>query len=157
MIRELVQQALDFCVEKNPHLTDKEGLVSLLLREDSWAHSVFRYALAMRICEYLSIHHQELEEIYLTGSTLDNRARFTSDIDLIIKTNESSEAVIDTLRRLDNDILIYYRSLLGQPVKRMYQILDSEIVSFQKEGLKEVKGRLFAPPLLVWHRSFSSN
>jgi len=159
MTRELVQQALDFCVGKNTKLTDRESVVSMLLKKDSWTHSTFRYALAKGICQYLGIHYGELEEVYLTGSTLENRAQFTSDIDLIIKTKRNSEAVVNTLRRLDNDIMIYYRSILGQQVKRMHRILDVELIPLQKgeKSEKNMKGRLFYPLLRIWQRSFNSN
>ncbi len=42
MIWELIKQALDFCVEKNPRLKDRESVVNLLLEEDSWVHSTLR-------------------------------------------------------------------------------------------------------------------
>jgi len=96
------------------------------------------------------MHHQELEQVYLTGSTAEDRAGFTSDIDLIIKA-ENNEALIDTLRRLDNDIMIYYRSLLQQHVKKMHQILSPEFI-YEKESLERIKGQIFHPPLLIWHR-----
>lgn len=150
MIWELIKQALDFCVEKNPRLKDRESVVNLLLEEDSWVHSTFRYALSKEICLFLSIHHQELEQVYLTGSTVEDRAGFTSDIDLIIEA-ENNEALADTLRRLDNDIMIYYRPLLQQHVKKMHQILSPEFI-YKKETLERIKGQIFHPPLLIWHR-----
>jgi len=149
MIWELVQQALDFCVEKTPHLRDRGSVVDLLLKEDSWVHSTFRYALSKGICTFLSMHHQELEQVYLTGSTVEDRAGFTSDIDLIIKA-EKNEALTDTLRRLDSDIMVYYRSLLQQHVKKMHQILSPEFV-YGKEALERIKGQIFNPPFLIWH------
>ncbi|MBE0477823.1 nucleotidyltransferase domain-containing protein [Candidatus Aerophobetes bacterium] len=153
MIRELVQQALDFCTEKNPYLEDRQAVVGMLLKDDSWTHSVFRYALAIRISQYLGAHYQELKQVYLVGSTLENRAKFTSDIDLIIRVESDSKAVVNTLRRVDNDIMIYYRSLLGDEVKKMYKILDLEFVFFEEEKkLKKIKGWVFHPPLLVWHQ-----
>ena len=153
MVWELIRQALDFCVGKNPHLKDRESVVNLLLEEDSWVHSTFRYAISKGICAFLGMHHQELEEVYLTGSTVEDTAGFTSDIDLIIKA-ENNEALVDTLRRLDNDIMIYYRSLLQQHVKKMHQILSPEFI-YEKETLERIKGQIFHPPLLIWHRGFS--
>jgi hypothetical protein len=154
MAWELIRQALDFCVGKNPHLKDRESVVNLLLEEDSWVHSTFRYALSRGICAFLGMHHQELEEVYLTGSTVEDTAGFTSDIDLIIKA-ENNEALADTLRRLDNDIMIYYRSLLKEQVKKMHRILSLEFI--HKEKLERIKGQPFHPPLLIWHRGFSCN
>ena len=84
MVWELIRQALDFCLGKNPHLKDRESVVNLLLEEDSWVHSTFRYAISKGICAFLGMHHQELEEVYLTGSTVEDTAGFTSDIDLIM-------------------------------------------------------------------------
>jgi len=155
MAWKLIRQALDFCVGKNSHLKDRESVVNLLLEEDSWVHSTFRYALSKGICAFLGMHHQELEEVYLTGSTVEDTAGFTSDIDLIIKA-ENNETLTDTLRRLDNDIMIYYRSLLQQHVKKMHQILSPEFI-YEKETLERIKGQLFHPPLLIWHRGFSCN
>ena len=158
MIRELVQKALDFCVEKNTCLKNRKTVVNMLLQEDNWVHSTFRYALGRKICEHLGIYCGELEEIYLTGSTLDDRAGFTSDVDLIVNVRENSRALIDTLRRLDNDIMIYYRSLLGERARGMHRILDPEIILLKKkESLSKTKGRLFHPPLLIWRRNFSPN
>ncbi len=101
MIPELIQQALDFCVEKSPRLKHREEVVNLLLKGDNWTHSTLRYALSKGICEYLSMYHQELEQVYLTGSTVEDRAGLTSDIDLIIKA-KTREALANTLRKLDN-------------------------------------------------------
>ena len=158
MIRELVQKALDFCVEKNTCLKNKEGVVNMLLQEDNWVHSTFRYALGRNICEHLGIYCGELEEIYLTGSTLDNRAGFTSDVDLVVKVRGDSRALIDTLRRLDSDIMIYYRSLLGERVREMRRILNAEFVPLRgDESFVKKKRRLFHPPLLIWRRNFNSN
>lgn len=149
MIKEFVEQSLDFCIKKNPHLKSRRGVVDMLVREDNLVHSSFRYALSRRICEYLASYHQELEKIYLTGSTLEDRAGFTSDIDLIIKIRKKSKAVMATLRRLDSDIIIYYRSLLGRQAKKMHKILDPQFISL-KEDLEKIEGRLFHPPLLIW-------
>lgn len=153
MVWELIRQSLDFCVGKDLQLKDRESVVNLLLEEDSWVHSTFRYALSEGICAFLGIHHQELEEVYLTGSTVEGTAGFTSDIDLIIKA-ENDQALTDTLRRLDNDIMIYYRSLLKEQVKKMHTILSLEFIH-EEEKLERIKGQLFHPPLLIWHRGFS--
>lgn len=153
-IVQTFSQAIDYCAKKLGK--SPEEVLELLARGDSWAHSSFRYALTIQIGQYLSRLGTVVRSIYIYGSCMEDGARLTSDIDIIIWVNEKTDAIAFLLERLNLFISSYYRSLLGDKASRMARMLDIHVVDDQevkaRVGYGAFLGSLYAKPVEIWSR-----
>lgn len=90
-----------------------DALVSALRSGDPWAHSLFRYALAQELCLYLAQLCPSIRRVYVYGSTVDNRAGPSSDVDIIVWVRRKLSALDNLLWQLDALLLRGYRALAG--------------------------------------------
>jgi len=153
-IAHAFSQAIGYCAKKRGK--SAEEIFDLLSQGDCWVHSTFRYALTIQICYYLSRLGTVVRSVYIYGSCMEDSARPTSDIDIIIWVNEKTDAIAFLLERLNLFISSHYRALLGDKAGRMARMLDIHVVDDQevkaRAGYGAVLGSLYTRPVKIWSR-----
>lgn len=154
-VMKIVPEAILFCCQKE-HTTE-ETFFRNLQAGDEATHSRLRYALAKGIAGYLGSFDDNLQSVYVYGSTMDDNAGLSSDIDLIIRVKTKNSETKRALEILDSYLLISYRILLDNDEYRMNCMLDVHLVD---EG--EVQHRIdyssiisshHTVPVKVWSRA----
>lgn len=147
-------RALAFCAKKLGKSQDE--VVRLLAQGDRWVHSTLRYALVTQVCQYLSRLGTVVRSVYIYGSCMEDRAKPSSDVDIIIWVNEKTDALAVLLEQLNLLISGYYRALLGDKASRMARMLDIHLVDDReveaREGYGAVLGSVYTSPVQVWAR-----
>jgi predicted nucleotidyltransferase len=151
---QVFSQAIGYCAEKLNK--SSEETLALLEQGDLWVHSTFRFALAVQICPYLGRLGTAVRSIYIYGSCMEDRAKPTSDIDMIIWANEKNDAITFLLERLNLLVSSYYKSLLGDKASAMRWMLDIHVVDDQEVqeniGYATVLRSLYTMPVKIWNR-----
>ncbi|MDW7649916.1 MAG: nucleotidyltransferase domain-containing protein [Bacillota bacterium] len=154
-IMKIVPEAIRFCCQKE-HMTE-ETFFRNLQAGDEATHSRLRYALAKGISGYLGSFDDNLQSVYVYGSTMDDNAGLSSDIDLIIQVKCKNGETKRALEILDSYLLISYRILLGNDEYRMNCMLDVHIVDEQDIKERTDYGCLISSqhtiPVKVWSRA----
>ncbi|MFQ6084202.1 MAG: nucleotidyltransferase domain-containing protein [Candidatus Aminicenantia bacterium] len=153
-IKDMFDNALSFCCEKF-NLINKSQILELLYQGDNWTHSTFRYGLAKQVASYLNeIANNSIKAVYVYGTILEDRASFTSDIDMIVHSNNKSPEFQQAIKNLDKEILEYYKDLMKGKCEAMGHILDIHIVDDkeieQKKGYGAVITSLINTPIRIW-------
>ena len=149
VVERFVESALAYCVEKHGRLKNRREAIQRLLEEDREVHSVFRYALGRSVCDYLAQQNETVDACYLTGSLCNDRAGVTSDVDMILESRYFPVALAATLQRVNRDLLVYYRGLVGARARHMRSMLDPQFVTLARNRNHR---RRFSRPLLMWRR-----
>jgi hypothetical protein len=98
------------------------------LREgDAYLHAEYRVALAWAVHHHLRKAHPQIEDVFVVGSALEERARRTSDLDLVILGAVFTEADEDALCDLNRSISEAYRRTVGG-VPPDFELLDLHLV-----------------------------
>lgn len=130
------------------------GVVEALRAEDPWAHSAFRYALAQELCRYLADLGPTFRAVYIYGSTVENRARPASDVDIIVWVQHKTDTVESLLRRLDHLLANGYRTLAGceHPEHLFdFHLVDDADVELGR-GYGAVVRSVWTASMCLWHR-----
>ncbi|HWH08509.1 MAG TPA: nucleotidyltransferase domain-containing protein [Candidatus Thermoplasmatota archaeon] len=123
------------------HLIIEASLIALSAREriplreaaqrlrdgDPYLHAEYRLALAWAVHHHLRKAHPGIEEVYVIGSTLEDRARRTSDLDLVILGAAFNETDEDALCEMNRSISEAYRQTVGG-VPPDFELLDLHLV-----------------------------
>ena len=150
----IVQEAIKFsCVkerltEEDFYRTLKEG------QEDT--HSRFRYALARGISSYLGHIDDNLESVYLYGSTMVANANTASDIDLLVKVKSKDSKTRRVLELLDGCLIFAYKLLLIGLQININCMLDAHLIDDEDIKSRKDYGSLitsfYTKPIKVWSR-----
>ena len=153
-IMEIMAEAVRFCCRKE-HLSQEQFLRDILSGQVN-AHSRLRYALAKGISRYLGSMDDNLESVYVYGSTMSDNAGCSSDIDLIVKVKSKEGKTRRALEILDTYLRVSYKILLADddlPMKCMLdvQIIDQNDIE-QKINYGSVISSRTIAPVKVWSR-----
>jgi len=133
---KIIEDALQFCSRK---ANSKASAILKDLRSNNrWTHSTFRYCIARTISGYLLAKYSNLKDAYIFGSTLEDRAGSSSDIDIILVCKKKDAALVRDIEKLDVEILNAYRRLVGNGTSGLRRLLDINVV--ESRDLKEKKG-----------------
>ncbi|MEW6456569.1 MAG: hypothetical protein AB1410_07660 [Acidobacteriota bacterium] len=154
-IKMMFDNALSFCVEKT-----KQGrnlILTSLHQGDKKTHSSFRYALAKQIVSYLNnTVNSCIKAAYIYGTVLEDRASFTSDIDMIIHINNGKEKLQQAIKKLDKKMLEHYKNFMGDRCEEMGHFLDIHIVNdreiIERKGYGAMVTSIETPPIKIWTR-----
>lgn len=103
------------------------------LREgDPRLHAEYRVALAWAVHHHLRKAHPQVADVFVIGSSLEEHARRTSDLDLVIVGAAFSDAEEDALCELNRSISAAYGEVVGG-VPQDFQLLDLHLVPSGKE------------------------
>jgi predicted nucleotidyltransferase len=84
-IRQMMESALEFCaLRSNQPVTE---IRKLIISNNLWANSTLRYALAKEIKKTLS-SDPLVKDLFIYGSVMEDRARLTSDINLVLHVED---------------------------------------------------------------------
>ena len=129
-------------------------LLAALHAGDPVAHSYFRYAVAEEICRRLACLGSVFRAVYIYGSTVDNRARPNSDVDIIAWVHRKTDAIENLLALVDLSLAKAYRGLMGSGEPK--HLLDVHLVDDEDvergRGYGGVIRSLWTAPICMWHR-----
>ena len=87
-LEHMMDSSVKFCAQRsNKPTSDVEKLIR---KSDRWANSTFRYAIAKEIRAALA-RNPKFRDLYIMGSVMEDRARLTSDINLILHVEDTKE------------------------------------------------------------------
>lgn len=157
-IMEIMAEAVRFSCRKE-QLSQDQFLKRLLSGQEN-AHSRLRYALAKGISRYLGSMDDNLESVYVYGSTMADNAGSSSDIDLIVKVKSKNGQTRRAFEILDTYLRVSYKILLADddlPMKCMLdvQIIDQNDIE-QKINYGSVISSRSIAPVKVWSREQAS-
>ncbi|MDH5781809.1 MAG: hypothetical protein OEZ07_04485 [Dehalococcoidia bacterium] len=127
----IFKQAILFCSEKLNETN--EEILNLLRKGDSWFYSALRYALAKKFCRYIEVENITLKPVYIYGSSLEDTAPFTSNIDLILWVSQKAENLDSFLKDMDRCLAEHYSAIMGSSTKNVEGLLDFKAVDNEEE------------------------
>lgn len=152
---KIIIEAVSFCCAME-HLTEKSFFKALKNGKED-IHSRLRYALAKGISNYLGKIDENLESVYVYGSTANDNARLSSDIDLIVKVKSKNGSTGKALKILDSCLLINYKILMADDQVRMSYMLDVHMIDESDVQQRNRYGSLLSfshtAPIKVWSRA----
>lgn len=98
-----------------------------LAEGDARLHAEYRVALAWAVHHHLRKSHPQVEDVYVIGSSLEEHARRTSDLDLVILGASFSGEEEDALCELNRSVSAAYRDVVGG-LPADFQLLDLHLV-----------------------------
>jgi predicted nucleotidyltransferase len=151
-IKDMFNNALSFCCEKSN--LKAHQILNLLHLGNNWVHSTFRYGLAKQVAFYLNEVTNNIKAVYVYGTILEDKASFTSDIDMIIHSKNKNTDLSLVIKNLDKEILKYYKGLMNGQCEGMGHMLDIHIVDDeeidQRRGYGAVITSLANHPIRIW-------
>jgi len=148
---KFVEEALESCRGKANGKASR--IMDYLRSGDAWAHSTFRYCLARRISVYLRATCPGVKAVYIFGSTMDDRAGITSDIDLLVVVRNRNRRLIRRIGELKTAVLGAYKGLIGNGTSALAEILDISILeeeeSVKRTGCASLIHSVHSPALLL--------
>ena len=105
-IAKLMNDAFEFTAARSKKSTDE--VKQQMMDGDLWANSTFRYALAKGIRKNLSANPM-VQDLYVYGSVMDDQARMTSDINLILHVKEDKTNFESWIELLDEGLVEQFR------------------------------------------------
>lgn len=146
----MVSGALRFCLGKTGS-GSASGVKKNLRAGDALAHSVLRYGLARQISDDLTSGPYGVSAVYVYGSTMEDRARATSDIDLLVIVRKKGPELLKHINELKPGILGAYKKLAGNAASGLRDILDVHIADEgevrDKKGYASLVTSPFTPVL----------
>ena len=151
-----VQEAFDhvFTRCRARGLGGTNQLLLALRAGDPVAHSSFRYAIAEEVSRQLSSLGAAFRAVYIYGSTVENRARPNSDVDIIAWVHRKTDTIRTFLALVDLSLAKAYRGLMGsEEPKHLLDVhlVDDEDVELGR-GYGAVIRSLWTAPICMWHR-----
>lgn len=101
--------------------------VQALREGDARLHAEYRVALAWAVHHHVRKSHPHVEDVYVIGSSLEERARRTSDLDLVIFGASFSPEDERALRELNRAVSAAYGEMVGG-VPEGFELLDLHLV-----------------------------
>ena len=150
----LLKSAISCCARQ---LNLDEQNVHQQLRDSSCqVHSLLRYTVAKRVANYLGQLDGGIRGVYLYGSAMNDTARSSSDIDLIVLVERKLDQARTLLQQLDLALLTSYRALIGTaPLPR--SLLDVHLVDMEEEKTRRSYGAVIhslqTSPVCLWRRT----
>ncbi len=148
LVKQAVERASAMMVSRPDNLCDG------LRAGDPWVHSRFRYALAEELCGYLSQLGPTFKAVYVYGSVMEDGARATSDLDIVLWVSKKSEAAVSLMGLLDALATKRYADLCPDAAPRHLfdaHLVDDEDVRLRR-GYGTVVSSLHTAPVCLWKR-----
>lgn len=99
-----------------------------LAEGDPRLHAEYRVALAWAVHHHLRRTHPQVEDVYVIGSTLEDHARRSSDLDLVVLGPSFSDDDEDALNEMNRSISAAYREVVGG-LPSDFELLDLHVVT----------------------------
>jgi len=151
---DFFESSLSYCSEKCYY--SRRQVLQLLRRNCPTVHSRVRYAVAREFGRYLGENYGDVRAVYVYGSTMQDKAGKTSDIDLIILVTQKTANLVQLIRQLNEKLMDQYRYLLDDSTLPLHCMLDAHIVDdsdvVSRQGYGTVISSIFNPPTKIWGR-----
>lgn len=136
----LLNAALAFTAERGKR-TEDETIVRMK-GNDLWTNSTFRYALAKQIAAGLN-GNSIFRALYVYGDVMEDRARLTSDVDMILHVADDKANFEAWIELLDEELVKLFRSRfgLGEGVRTL---LDCHVVTDEEVSRRAGYGAMLS-------------
>lgn len=141
-LEQMVDAAEKFCTIRSDKPTVE--IVKLISSGDLWANSTLRYALAKEIKKTLSAD-PGVRDLYVFGSVMEDRARLTSNINLILHVEDKKEDYQYWLILMDEGLVKIFRARYGLG-KDFRTLLDCHVVNEEGVSSRAGYGALLTSP-----------
>ena len=130
--------ALELCSIRSGKPT--EDILDLIRDNDVWANSTLRYAIAKEIRKALRAN-PKVRDLYTMGSVMEDRAKLTSDIDMVLHVESGKKNFETWLAGLDESLLKLFREHFDLD-ERFRSLLDCRVVTDEEVSSKIGYGSL---------------
>lgn len=137
-LEAMMDAALHFCTLRANKPVGE--VIRRIRRSDLWANSTLRYALAKEIRKLL-LSDPEVRDVYLMGSVIEDQARLSSDIDLILHVHDEKEKYETWLLLIDKGLTERFRKRFGLH-KDFTSLIDYHVVNDEDVSCKNGYGSL---------------
>lgn len=137
-LERLMDDALEFCSLRAKKQVPE--IIEKIKKDDLWANSTLRYALAKEIGKTLS-KDSNFRDLYIQGSVMEDRARMTSDIDLILHVKGEKSNFETWIVALDDGLVQMFHDLFGLR-EGFRSLLDCHVVTDEDVSRKSGYGAL---------------
>ena len=148
---DVLANAVDFCSVKLGVSSD--AVHRALAAGESTVHSLVRYAVAKQLARYLGGLSSGFRGIYLYGSTMNDSAEASSDIDLLVVVEQKTDQASALLLRLDDALVGSFHRLLDCSICPI-SLLDVHLVDIEEahrcRGYGSVLSSIEASPVCLW-------
>ena len=147
----VVADALSRCAQRIG--CGDETFLERLLQGDHASHSLLRYEVAKRLADHLGRLGEGLNEVFVYGSTMTDRAVPCSDIDMLVVLERKSDQAMTLIGRIDLALSAGFRSLLPEcrtPDSLLDIHLLDEAEAKTRRGYGAVLNSVQASPVCLW-------
>lgn len=110
MAVSLMESALAFTTKRSSE--DSAAVIEKMRKNDEWMNSTWRYALAKALADTLR-SNPDFVNLHVSGSVVNDSARLTSDINLIMHVREDGESFERWVAVLDQQLTAEFRKVFG--------------------------------------------
>jgi hypothetical protein len=147
----LMERAIAQCARRRGEPPD--SLIEHLRRGDPEVHSLFRYALAKELGQYLGGLGASFRALYVYGSSMGAASSPCSDIDILAVVERRRDEVVRLFLRVDLALAACYRQLL-HGAQAPASLLDVHILDAREERERRGYGALLTGlgtcPVCLW-------
>jgi predicted nucleotidyltransferase len=139
-VNHLITSAFDFCAKRSE--TDVKEIKNQMKAGSLWANSTFRYALAKGIRSLLK-NDTNFHDLYLFGSVMEDQARLTSNINMVLHVGELKEAYETWILALNENLVNTFRSEF-EVADGFVTMLDCHVVTDEEVSRRAGYGSMLA-------------
>ena len=137
-VAAMLDAAFNFCTVRSGKPAD--AVLALVRKADVWANSTLRYAIAKEIRRELQAD-PKVRDLYSMGSVMEDQARLTSDIDMVLHVESDKEDFEAWLALLDEGLVKLFRERFGLG-EGFRTLIDCHVVTDEEVSRKAGYGSL---------------
>lgn len=139
-VNHLLENAYGFCAERCE--AKVEEIKNQMKAGNLWANSTFRYALAKGIRSLLK-NDINFHDLYLFGSVMEDQARLTSNINMVLHVSEQKETFETWILALNENLVETFKSEFNVP-NGFLTLLDCHVVTDEEISRRAGYGAMLA-------------
>jgi len=152
-VDDILARAVEYAGKKLGGISEDQ-VKHLLTSRDRWAHSYFRYAVAVETVQLLKLIEVDLQSAYLLGEHEDYDNPHSVPITILALVERKSPAFEAVSDIVSARLLQSYRTLLGEVADSLDCFVDIQRYSSSDSGVYACLGAALAavhnPPLCLW-------
>lgn len=136
----LIEAALAFTAERGKR--SDEETIERMKANDLWTNSTFRYAMAKEIASGLK-GNPMFRALYVYGDVMEDRARFASDVDLVLHVADDKVNFEAWIELLDEELVEQFQSRFGVG-EGLRMLLDVHVVTDEEVSRRAGYGAMLS-------------
>lgn len=139
-VNHLIENAFDFCAKRSE--TNIDSIKHEMKAGSLWANSTFRYAIAKGIRGLLK-SDSHFNDLYLYGSVMEDQARLTSNINMVLHVEDNKEAYETWVLALNENLAESFRNEF-EISSGFLTLLDCHVVTDEEVSRRAGYGAMLA-------------